>query len=249
MKFRISYQKALILIILLFTSSASLFALSGRRIMEKNDALPEARSAKNYSILIILKGGRKIRKEFRVRSKKYGKRTRSRITFIKPTRIEFLTWSQPGKDSLQWLKLTSGKVRKIASSDKGNSFVNSHFYYEDIADQDIDDYRYKYLGDADINDANCYKVQAIKKKGARVYSKTIIYLRKNDFVMIRVDFFEKGRHTKTLRNEKIQKINGIYTPRKMVMERADGKGKSLLYLKRVQYNIPVSDTSLKREAL
>jgi hypothetical protein len=67
--------------------------------------------------------------------------------------------------------------------------------------------------------------------------------------MVGAHFYEKGSHSKTLRIEKIQVISGIYTPRKMVMERTDGKGKSLLYIKSIQYNIPVSDTVLKREAL
>ena len=85
-----------------------------------------------------------------------------------------------------------------------------------------------------------------------MYSKAIIYLRKSDYVIVRIEFFEKGKHTKTLRNEKIQKIQGIYTPRKVVMEKyKNGKllGKSFLYIKSVKYNVKVSDQSFKREAL
>ena len=49
-------------ILIIFSSMAH--SITGRQIMKKNDALPEAKTAKNYSILIIIKGGRKIRKEF-----------------------------------------------------------------------------------------------------------------------------------------------------------------------------------------
>lgn len=242
-------MKKLLIISITLVTTFQLSAMSGRQIMQKNDALPEAKSAKGSSLLVIMKGGRKIVKAFRTESKKYGERTRSRITFTRPTRIEFLTHSQPGSDSNQWIKLTSGKVRKIASSDKGNAFVNSHFYYEDIGDRDIDDYNYKNIGEGSVDSQAVYKVQAVKKTGTKVYSKTVMYVRKSDYVVVQVDFYENGRHTKTLKNKNITKIQGIYTPRKVYMMRKDGSGGSLLQLKSIKYNVPVSDSRLKPAGL
>ena len=63
-----------------------------------------------------------------------------------------------------------------------------------------------------------------------------------------VDFYEKGIHTKTITFEKIEKISGIFTPRKLVMERTDGKGKSILYVVSIKYDVPVPDSKLKRES-
>jgi len=241
-----------LLILCLLFSTKHILALSGEDIMNKNDDLPKPKTTKGYSILIIIKGGNQERKEFKILGKKYGLKTRLRISFVKPTKIELLTHSQYGKDDLQWLKLSSGTVRKIASSDKNSSFVNSHFYYEDIGDKDVDDFSYEYLDDTSVDDEPCYKVKAVKKKGTKVYSKQIIYVKKSNFVILRVHFYENGIHTKTLRNEKIEIINGIYTPKKVVMEKyKNGKllGKSLLYIKSIQYNIGVSDQLLKRESL
>lgn len=243
-----------------FLITESIFSITGLDIMKKNDALPEAKSQKASAVLVIFKGGRQIRKEYNMISKKYGKVTRTRISFTKPTRLEFLTYSIPGSDNQQWLKLSSGAVRKIASSEKDKPFVNSHFYYEDIGDRDINDYRYKYLGEVKVTQdlgkgktaqVDCYKVEGVKKKGTKVYSKTIAYVRKSDYFIIQVDFYEKGRHTKTLRAEHIKKVQGILTPFKLVMERTDGKGKSILYIrpKSLQYNISIPDVKLKREAL
>jgi len=230
----------------------ALFSMSGYEIMEKNDDLKEPKTTNGYSILIVIKGGNKEVKEFKIISKKYGLKSRGRISFQKPTKIEFLTHSEPGKDNLQWLKLSNGSVRKIASSDKRSSFVNSHFYYEDIGVRELDDYLYKYIGDAEVNSEDTYKIQSVKSAGTKVYSKAILYVRKSDYVVVRVDFYEKGQHTKSLRNEKIEVIQGIFTPRKVVMEKyKNGKliGKSLLYLKSIKYNGPVSDQLLRREAL
>ncbi len=231
---------------LLLTPEA--WALTGRQIMEKNDRLKKPRTSIQESVLLIIKGYAKTKKTFKGISKKYGKKTRKRIIFSYPTRMQFLVWDEPGRDSIQWVKLSSGKVRKIASSEKNKPWVNSHFYNEDISERNIDDYKYKLIGEATINGTACYKVESRKKRGVKVYSKGIIYVGKKDFVIRRIELYERGRHTKTLTLYKIEKISGIYTPRKGVMERTDGKGKSILYIKSVRYNVPVSDHQLKRES-
>ncbi|MES0491274.1 MAG: outer membrane lipoprotein-sorting protein [Leptospirales bacterium] len=229
----------------------SLFAggPSGLSIMQKNDALREPETTVSESVMVILKGKSQEKKEFRMVMKKYGDKTRSRSTFTSPTRIEFLNWSQPGKDALQWIKLSGGTVRKIASSEKGGAFVGSHFYYEDIGVRDISDYNYKYLGEKEEAGENCYLVEGVKKTGTKVYEKSIIYVRKSDYYIIRIDLYEKKGHTKIFWAQKIEKISGIITARKVVMERTDGKGKSLIYLKKIQYNTNVSNSLLTREGL
>ncbi|MBN2041810.1 MAG: outer membrane lipoprotein-sorting protein [Spirochaetes bacterium] len=224
------------------------YALNGREIMEKNDALKKPGTSMQTSVLLIVKGNKKEKKEFSGIMKKYGKNTRSRISFSYPTRLEFLVWDEPGNDSLQWIKLSSGRVRKIASSDKGKPWVNSHFYNEDIGDTDIDDYSYKLIGEGKADNIPCYKIESVKIHGTKVYSKSIVYISKNDYTRRKVEFFEKGSHTKTITFEKIEKIDGIYTPRKLVMERTDGKGKSILYVASIKYDVPVSDAKLKRES-
>lgn len=224
-------------------------AQKGRALMEKSDALPEPKTRKTESAMVIIKSKNKEVKTFSMIGKKYGQKSRARTTFTKPTRLEFLNWSAPGEDSQQWIKLSSGSVRKIASSDKGGAFVGSHFYYEDMSDRDIDDYNYRYLGDKKIKGVDCYMVESIKKSASKVYVKSIIYLRKSDYFMIRADLYEKSGHTKTLVVEKIEKINGILTPRKVTMKRTDGKGKTIIYLRSVKYNVPVSDALLKKESL
>jgi len=241
------------IVLLLLTGAGSVFPLAadkkGREIMEKNDALKDPASRKSYSVMMIVNGNEKEIKEFEMVGKRYGEKTRSRSTFIKPTRLEFLTWSEPGEDSSQWIKLSGGTIRKIASSDKNGSFVGSHFYYEDIADQDIDDYEYTYLGEASLDGVACYKVESKKIKGTKVYEKAVLYLRKSDYFVIKIEFYEKKGHTKTLTMERIEVIDGVITPRKMTMERTDGKGKTIIYLKEVEYNVPVSDNLLTPDAL
>ncbi len=153
------YKNLLVCFCVLILTAESAFALTGRQIMEKHDALPEAKTSMQDSTLVIIHGqgagARKTRKEFNGYMKKYGKETRMRMTFTKPTRLEFMAWDKPGADTLQWIKTSGKKVRKIASSDKGKPWLNSHFYNEDIGEVDIDDSKYKLLGEEVVDGLKC----------------------------------------------------------------------------------------------
>lgn len=240
--------KIMLTLLITFFTSINAFAITGREIMEKNDALLKDKTSIRKSVLLIIKGGRKEKKEFDGETKRFGDIYKMRMNFKYPTRLGFLVWDEPGKDKLQWLKLTSGKVRKVASSDKDKPWMNSHFYNEDIGERHLSDYKYKLVGEGEVKGIQCYKVEAVKIKGQKVYSKTITYVGKKDWVIRKVEFYVKGRHIKTLLNDKIQKIQGIYTARKLTMIRTDGKGKSILYIKSVKYNKKVSNQKFKRES-
>jgi len=242
-------KKSILLITFTILSIAALpaFSLTGRGIMKKNKRLTEASTCTQSNVLLIMKGNFKEKKEYSAVSKKYGSRTRTRINFTFPSRIGFLVWDMPGRDSRQWLKLTSGRVRKISSSDKDNPWMNSHFYNQDIGSRDIDDFTYSLLGEKMYEGKKYFQIKSVKIKGTRVYDKSIILVDKQNFLIHRIKFFEKGRHTKTLTLEKYQKIQGIWTPRKAVMSRSDGRGRSIMYTKTIRYRSPVADSSLKLE--
>ncbi|TFG38523.1 MAG: outer membrane lipoprotein-sorting protein, partial [Syntrophobacterales bacterium] len=154
-----------------------------------------------------------------------------------------------GQDDDQWLRLSSGKIKRIASSDKGKAFVNSHFYYEDLGSRNIDEYDYKLLGEGKAVGEDCYKVEAIKKEGTKVYDKLILYVRKSDYFVARIDFYQKGKLHKYLENYEIKKVNDILTPFNTVMALADGKGKTELKIEKLEYNKQIQDSAFNKEAL
>ena len=237
-----------IILIILSVFSFPLSAETARSIMEKNDALPEGETFRKDSVLVVMKSGKAEKKEFVTTGKEYDRKWRKSSQFTFPSKMGFLVWDEPGKDSQQWIKLTSGKVRKIATSEKGKPWMNSHFYNQDISQNYIEDYEYSLLGEENIGEEPCYMIKAVKIRGEKVYSHSIIYVGKNDFKKYRVEFFEKGLHTKTLDFGKYEDIMGIPTARKMTMSRTDGKGKSILYIRNAKYNSQVDDRKLTREA-
>ncbi|PKL15053.1 MAG: hypothetical protein CVV49_22070, partial [Spirochaetae bacterium HGW-Spirochaetae-5] len=107
-------------------------AFSGREIMDKSEALKQPDTVKASVVMTIYKGDTVQEKEFEMTGKKSGKDEKVLITFTKPTKIKFLTHTHKKGDDDQWLMLTSGKVKRIASSERDQAFVNSHLYYEDM---------------------------------------------------------------------------------------------------------------------
>ena len=237
-------------ILLVLFLSTPLFALTGREIMEKNDALPEAKTAVSDVLMQIHKGGRTIEKQFESRSKKFqNDEDKLLISFTRPTRIKLRTHTHKGGDDDQWLRLSSGKIKRIASSDKGKPFVNSHLYYEDIGSRDIDDYSYKLLGEKTAAGFDCYAVEAVKKSGEKVYSKLVLYIRKSDYFIVRIDFYRKGALEKYLENHDIRTIDGILTPFDSTMTRSDKKGYTKLKILKLEYNRSLRNSTFNKEAL
>ena len=240
----------IVLCLLIFFLCQPAHALTGREIMEKSDALAQPDTAKSKVLMLIHKGGRVQEKEFILQMKQFeNDEDKALIQFIKPTQIQLLTHSHKGRDDDQWLVLSSGKVKRIVSSGRDKPFVNSHFYYEDLTSIDIDDYDYKLLGEENVVGADCYKVEGIKKVGEKVYDKVIFYVRKSDYFVVRVDMYKGGEFHKFLENYEIKEVDGILTPFKMKMERADGNGNTELILKGLKYNTPIDNSTFRKEAL
>lgn len=242
--------KMLLVCFIIVFFAQPLYALTGREVMEKSDALPEPQTAMSKILMLIHKGGRVEEKEFTLQMKQYpNDEDKALIAFIRPTQIKLLTHAHKGADDDQWLRLSSGRIKRIAAADKGQPFVNSHFYYEDLSSRDIDDYEYELLGDGDAAGEPCHKVQGVKVVGEKVYDKLVFYVRKSDYFVVRVDFYKGGEFHKYLENYQVKEMDGILTPHRIKMELADGRGKTELVLKGLKYNADIADMIFNRDAL
>ena len=217
----------------------SAFALTAREIIDKSDALPEPDKAKTSVTMYVYKSGSKVKKEFTAIALNTKRdQDKALISFTSPTQIKLLTHQKKGGDDDQWLRLSSGKVKRIAASDRDKSFVGSHFYYEDLKSRVKNDYDYTSVGEGTEDGDVCYKIKAVKKKGTKVYDHTILWVRKSDYFVKRIDIFKKGNTMhKFLVNYSVKKIKGILTPHKSVMYFGDKKGdnKTELIVNDVQY--------------
>ncbi len=151
-------------ILLLFVQT--LFALTAREILDKSEDLARPKSVKSKMIMKIYKGDTTLEKEFESIGKKIKEgEDRALMSFIRPTKIKFLSHSHKKRDADQWLRLSSGKIKRIAITDKDKYFVNSHFFYEDMSGdkRDRDDYNLKKIADKKILGHDCYVIETVPK--------------------------------------------------------------------------------------
>ncbi len=243
-------RSILLAVIALLFAAPSLYALTGREIMERTERLAKPQSTIAQSVMKIYRNGElKETKEFEMTGKKYGDDSRALIEFLRPTRIKFLMHSYKSKEDSQWLKTTGGKPKRISGGDRGDSFVHSHLSYDDLQGREIDDYNYRYLGDEIALGEDCYKVEAVKKSSDRIYEKVILFVRKSDHFVLAIQFFQKGRLLKYLHNYDIRSVDGILTPFRAVMYLPGDRGRTEILMKSVRYNVPVPDSAFSKAAL
>lgn len=233
-----------------FIFCQAVFALTGKEIIDKSKEITEPNSGTSTVTMLIHGGSKVIEKEFEVMSKKSADgSSKALISFTKPTQIRLLTHINKGKEDDQWLSLSSGKIKRITASGKDKSFVNSHFTYEDLSSRNDDDYTYELIGSEIINGDDCYNVSAVKKEAGGAYEKAIIHVRKTDYAIMKLDLYKNGALYKYVENLDIRDISGIKTPFKIVMNMADGSGKTELLVQKVQYNVELKDSLFNKDAL
>lgn len=238
---------------LLFTfGSAFSQELTARQIMEKNDDVQTSKdsTSKITMKLINEKGQERVRKiaYFEKRDKNDNRNTLVKFQFpadVKGTGL--LTLEHKGSEDDQWLYLPAmRKTRRISASDKGDSFMGSDFTYEDMEQEDLDEFEYKLLGMEDINGEPCNRIEGIaaseSKKKETSYSRRELWVRKSDFFLLKINYYNrKGDFLKTLTASDIKVISGKPRAHRLTMENFQRRHKTELIYEEIKLDQGISD--------
>lgn len=244
-------MKKLACTILLLTTIA-LFAFAdkqGELLAQKYFERPEADSSSGESKLVVIDSkGNKRSKELLQYSKKDGKVDKSYAEFISPADVEgtkFLTLSEPGKDDEQRLFLPAlGKVRRIANTDKGSSFMGTDLYYYDLESHNMDDFKdFKDLGADTVNKIQVNKLEMTPIDKNAPYSKQILYLNTETNFPVMIECYDQeGKLLKKIINLKNKTFDGgIIMPIQVVVDNVQEKQKTLMAVKNIKINEKISD--------
>jgi len=106
----------------------------------------------------------------------------------------FLSYSHSVGADDQWLYLPSLKrVKRISSRNKSGPFMGSEFSFEDLSSFEIDKYSYKYLGDENVAGMDSFKVEQYPKDENSGYSKRIVWVDKQEYRIIKVEFYDRKK--------------------------------------------------------
>jgi hypothetical protein len=221
------------------------FGLDGREVMKNARARDTGRSthALVQMDLVDKSGGTSSRTVEMVGSKDQAGNDRMVVIFHKPASVantRFLTLERKGRDSDRWIYMPALKrVRRIAASEGGESFMGSDFSYDDISqDRDLDKDHHKLLREEPYQGRPCFVVESSAKDPASSqYGRRISWVSSEQWLPLKIDIYDKSDSLlKTAVMEKVEKIQNIWTPMRTVMSNLQTGHSTLLVMQKFVYN-------------
>ncbi|MBR2094087.1 MAG: outer membrane lipoprotein-sorting protein [Fibrobacter sp.] len=232
----------------LLLSAAFLFAAeqNARDIMVKVKNRPDGdtRSSSMEMKLVNKSGNTRVRK-ITSYAMDVGEDTKTIMFFQYPNDVKgtgFLTvnYDDVNKEDDKWLYLPAlKKTRRISGkSSKTDYFMGSDFTYDDIGKRNVDEDTHKLLREESVDGFDYYVIESTPKKDGEIFSKKLVWIRKDCDVVAKVEFYDKlGKLHRQMVSSDIKKVDGFWTVGKMEMKNVQmGHSTELLFLD-PKYNI------------
>jgi outer membrane lipoprotein-sorting protein len=180
--------------------------------------------------------------------------SKSVIRFTSPPEVRgvaLLIVNHPDRASDQWMWTPAlERDRRIALQDRSTRFFGTDFSFEDLEERDTNQYDYTLVGEEVLSGASCWKLQALPKQTkSSQYTKSIVWIRKDNYAFARVDFYVKDQAVRKLEYSDLRSIQGIWTARETVMTDLRRGSLTRLALDKVEYNVPLKDESFTLQAI
>ncbi len=220
--------------------------LTGRDIVEKAYNLPSGKDKTSILTMTLINsnGSTRVRK-IKQFTKDLGSVEKSIMFFLSPADVKntsFMNWSYDNdKPDDQWIYLPAlKKVKRISSDSKSDYFMGSDFTYDDLGDRKLDADVHKLLREETVDGIACYVVESVPKDEDYIYSKTITWIRKENFVGLKKDFYdEDGELLKTLSIKEVKHISGIWVITHSEMHNVQKNHTTIMKLTDVKINTGV----------
>ena len=215
-----------ILLALSFLPSMDLMAevVSARSIMEKVEGRDDGNnSVIDLTMTLVDKKGKKRIRVMRSYSRDQGADEFGTMYFLKPADVKdtaFLnqSYGDKKKGDEQYLYLPAlHKVKRIAGSDKTDSFMGSDLTYADMGHIDLDDFSFEILKEVYVRDEHVWVIRALPIDDSTInetgYIESIFFVQKNNYVVVRaIRKLKGGKKIKYTDVKALEKIDGIWTP-------------------------------------
>jgi hypothetical protein len=162
------------------------------------------------------------------------------------------------KDNISWLYLPAmGKVKKIISSDpdddSGSSFFGSEFFLEDLENIDVDDYTYPHVEEGQFQGRPVWIIEALPVPAhlrKTRYGKSKLWIDRERHILLMQQLYDKRlKPYKQITMSRIEQIDGVWTPRRIVVKNLVSKRMSVMMTTSVCFNVTVSPQFLTQRAL
>lgn len=232
----------IILIFLIFSSAA--FSLTGTEIAQK--AHDRETGETSHSLmqmdLIDKEGSINSRLVETWRSEDDKDLDSMVMAFHKPAAVKntrFLVIENEGRDDDKWIYLPAlKKVRRIDSSEGGNSFMGTDFTYDDMETRKVEEDSHELLKEEKIGNYDCYVIKAVSVDPENSqYSSRISWIDKATWVPVKMELFDrKGKLEKVVTADRIEKVQGYWAIIKTTMKNIQTQHSTSLSIKKLVYD-------------
>ncbi len=230
-----------------FSPEVSGQSLTGKQIVEKaynRDTGNDQTS--NLTMTLINKSGSQRVRKIKQFTKDMGEVEKSIMFFLSPADVKntsFMSWSYDSdKSDDQWIYLPAlKKTKRISSDSKSDYFMGSDFTYDDLGDRKLDDDIHKLLREETIDGKECYVVESVSKDEDYMYTKTITWIIKDNFIGLKKEFYDEDEDLlKILSIKKYEEISDLLIITNSEMKNVQKNHKTSMVLSNVQVNIGIS---------
>ncbi len=222
--------------------------LTARDIMVKVDTRDNGDTRQSIMNMILTnKAGETRSRVIRSSQKDYGEDSKAQMIFLEPADVGgtgYLSYEYDvvGKDDNRWLYMPAlRKIRRISGSSNDDYFMGSDFTYDDMGDRNVDEDTHALISSDVVNDYDCYKIKSTPVDEDDNYTEKTVWVRKDIFMTIKVEYFNDYGHQKTLSVSNIEDFSGVMMPRNMTMVNHEENHKTELVFNDIVVNNELDD--------
>jgi len=255
------YRNGFVAFVLIVTSwftglQVSLVAAdNARQIVEEAQKRTDAKSQRYEGLLQVFDAKGKI-SDKRWSFDRLGSHgdSKSVLRFLAPAEVKgvaLLVANHPDRASDQWMWTPAiERDRRIALQDRSTRFFGTDFSFEDLEERDVNQYDYSLLGDETLDGVACWKIQSTPKESkSSQYTRSIVWVRKDNYAFARIDNFIKDQAVRRLVYSNIENVQGIWSARQLEMSDLRRGSRTRLTLDKLQYNLPMKDDDFTLQAI
>ena len=243
------------LLMLALAGAAMRAADNARQIVEEAQRRTDAKSQRYQGLLQVFDSKGKVTDK-RWTFERLGSHGDSKavLRFTAPAEVKgvaLLVINHPDRASDQWMWTPAiERDRRIALQDRSTRFFGTDFSFEDLEERDVDQYVYALLGEEPIDGAACWKIESTPKETkSSQYSRSIVWIRKDNYAVARIENYVKTGVVRRLAYSDIQQVQGIWTGRTMEMADLRRGSRTRLSLEKLEYNIPLNPDGFTLQAI
>lgn len=165
------------------------------------------------------------------------------VRFLSPANIKGASFLSVNDDD--WLYLPAlKKVRRIATKDKGGSFMGSDFSYDDVGRHSWEeDFNSELSGLEKYNNHDCYILEHTPQNPEDIsYRKIKRWIDKENFYSLKTEYYDlHGDLLKVLYSSEFEKIEGFWITKMMEMKNVQKGSKTIIEIKETELNPDIPD--------